>query len=270
MLRTPATKPVRDADDVPGDCTHGAQIEKCACVKADSAVATNTSTTTNSKILSAATSRPRVKDELPPQQASAFPQPSKHPTPRRSATRRAAQPQRKRPKICIKLGDCSSAPAAPGHPASSTSTHAAPAASPLVQRPAAGTMYTLASTHSRTQVAQTVSLTSLIHHPLTVNGREAATAGSARAHGIYVAPTSRPPAVAHRSAAQASAGAGGSAALARKPTAAFVPPENAEAVPEIVRIDRAVINTMHVGRRTSSRCAAPGPRNRVHFAAQAP
>lgn len=235
-------------------------VSKCACVHTTSAVATSTTVADTSKLRSGATSRPRDHvHELSPtptctQAHSRPPCAPKSATRRRNTPGRTLSAHRKRAKISIKLGEISSSPAPPTpyDPAAyNGSIHAAHAwahsghpdllAAQIFGRP-----------HGEPHVATTLSLTSLIRSP-EYHGRSTTPGGAAAlAHGIYVAPTRHLPTGSQRSAARVGAPP---QPPPRKPNAPFKPPADADEVPESVRMDRDIINTLHVGRRTSSRCA---------------
>eukprot|EP00892_Ulva_mutabilis_P002652 jgi/Ulvmu1/12388/UM009_0034.1 len=246
-------KGVRQSDeDGKGSGGDATRQDNLTSVKDDSAVATNTTATSNSKLRSGATSRPRPKHEHPSQPLPRIPRPPKYllPTLKRDPDRRAQQPPRKRVKVCIKLGDItSSRPGTPRTPASTLPATDAFAGLLWPQQAPPPARLTPGSNHYEPHIATTLSLTSLIHGsaPLTTGGPWSDAASS---HGEYCAPTRQPPSGAPRLAARTTA-----APRRATPSAAlpFQPPVDAEEVPETVRRDRAVINTMQVCRRTSSR-----------------
>lgn len=260
----PTTEPVNDApNDDEKDSAHNTVLDKRACANTTSAVATSTTITGTSKLRSVATSRPRHHvHELSPKCTQTHGHP---PRPPKAAARhipgRTQTSHRKRAKISIKLGEISSTPAPPtpyDPSAYNGSMHAAHVwgHNGHPDLPPAASAQIFGRPHGETHVATTLSLTSLIHSPSYHGGSATPSGAAALSHGIYIAPTRHLPTGSQRSAARV----GAPPPPPRKPPAPFEPPADADEVPQSVRMDRDIINTLHVGRRTSSRYAPSPPR----------
>lgn len=251
-----------DEKDSAGDATI---LDRWASVKDDSAAATNTTATSISKLRSAATSRRTPKQELLNQKLVQFARPPTYRNPRRGLPSRQQQPPRKRTRISFKLGDIT--PNLPGTSCTPAGTLQDLGTRDFLQQQHVAPAHTDPSqTLNKPRVAATLSLTSLICSPTAPAGDSGVVhigcnpwSCGAPSHGVYVAPTRQPPTAAGRAASRAALPTAAPQRPAAAPAAPFRPPADMEEVPEIVRMDRAVINTMQVSRRTSSRCVAPYP-----------